>query len=74
MAVIKQEIKDRYALYNGDCIEVMQSMPDEKIDASVYSPPFGGLYNYSSCERDLSNNSDYQEFFKHYDFVVVRVT
>lgn len=70
MAVIAQEITDRYAIYNGDCVEVMASMPDGKIDLSIYSPPFGGLYNYSSDERDLSNNLNYEEFLAHYTFVV----
>ncbi len=74
MAVIEQKITERYALYNGDCIEVMASMPDEKLHLSVYSPPFatsgGGLYTYSSSERDLSNCDDYETFFKHYAFVV----
>ena len=70
MAVIEQKITDRYAIYNSDCIEVMQSMPEESIHLSVYSPPFGGLYHYSSSERDLSNCKDYQQFFEHYAFVV----
>ena len=70
MAVIEQKITDRYAIYNGDCIEVMQAMPKDSIHLSVYSPPFGGLYHYSSSERDLSNSSDYQQFFEHYAFVV----
>jgi DNA modification methylase len=70
MAVINQEVTDKYAIYNGDCIEVMQSMPDEKVHLSVYSPPFGGLYNYSSSERDLSNCRSYDEFFEHYAYVV----
>lgn len=70
MAVINQEITDKYALYNGDCIEVMQGMPDECIDLTIYSPPFGGLYNYSSSERDLSNCKSYEEFFEHYDYCV----
>jgi DNA modification methylase len=70
MAVINQEITDKYAIYNGDCIEVMKTLPDEKIHLSVYSPPFGGLYNYSSSERDLSNCKDYDEFFEHYAYVV----
>ena len=70
MAVADQIIKKRYALYCGDCIEVMKSLPDEKIHLSVYSPPFGGLYNYSSDERDLSNCFDYEQFFNHYTFVV----
>ena len=70
MAVIEQKITDRYAIYNSDCIEVMQSMPEESIHLSIYSPPFGGLYHYSSSERDLSNCKDYQQFFEHYAFVV----
>lgn len=70
MALIEQEIKDRYALYNGDCCEVMQKFPDKSVHLSIYSPPFGGLYCYSSSERDLSNCLDYDQFFKHYAFVV----
>ena len=61
---------DDYALYLGDCIEVMAGLPAESIHLSVYSPPFGGLYHYSSDDRDLSNSRDYDEFFEHYTFVV----
>lgn len=70
MAIADQTITTDYALYNGDCIEVMRSLPDGKVDLSIYSPPFCGLYNYSSNERDLSNCRSYQEFFEHYDFVI----
>jgi len=70
VAVKDQVITDEYAIYNGDCIEVMADLPDDKVHLSVYSPPFGGLYNYSSDDRDLSNSSDYEEFFKHYGFCV----
>jgi DNA modification methylase len=73
MAITTQEITDRYALYNGDCIEVMQSLPDNRVDMSVYSPPFCGLYNYSSSENDLSNCKSYTEFFEHYRFVVKEI-
>lgn len=69
MAVKEQKITDKYALYNGDCIEVMNTLPDESIHLSIYSPPFGGLYHYSSNERDLSNSVNYDEFFLHYEFV-----
>lgn len=70
MAVIAQELAARYALYNGDCIEVMASLPPGSVHLSIYSPPFGGLYHYSSSERDLSNCLDYEQFFEHYAFVV----
>ena len=70
MAVLDQHVADRYAIYNADCVEVMGSLPDESVHLSVYSPPFGGLYNYSSSERDLSNCSSYADFFTHYAYVV----
>lgn len=70
MAVKDQTIKSNYALYNGDCIEVMSQLPDNSIHLSIYSPPFAGLYQYSSNERDLSNSRDYEEFFAHYGYVV----
>lgn len=70
MAVDTQVITDQYAIYNGDCVEVMASMPDSRLGLSVYSPPFAGLYNYSSDERDMSNCTGYDEFFEHYRFVV----
>ncbi len=70
MAVADQHITERFAIYQGDCIEVMQDLKDEFCHLSIYSPPFGGLYHYSSSERDLSNCKDYNEFFEHYRFVV----
>lgn len=70
MAVKNQVITNQYAIYNGDCIEVMKSLPSESIHLSIYSPPFAGLYHYSSDDRDLSNARTYEEFFEHYDFVV----
>lgn len=77
MAVIDQEITDLYAVYNGDCVEVMSSLPDRSIHFSIYSPPFahagGGLYVYSSSDRDLSNSPDYATFFEHYGFVVAEI-
>lgn len=73
MAVITQEITNRYAIYNSDCMEVMAKIPDGKIHLSVYSPPFGGLFQYSSSDRDLSNCLDYGKFFDHYEFVVKQI-
>ena len=73
MAVIDQEITDQYAIYNGDCCEVLPTLPPKSVDLSVYSPPFCGLYHYSSSERDLSNCRSYEEFFEHYEFVVSEI-
>jgi hypothetical protein len=70
MAVSLPHITEQYAIYNDDCMRVMANLPDGRIPFSVYSPPFGGLYHYSSDERDLSNCRDYTQFFEHYTFVV----
>jgi DNA modification methylase len=75
--VLDQQITDRYAVYNGDCMDVMAALPDDSIDSSIYSPPFSGLYQYSSNDRDLSNARDYADFFDHYGYVIaekLRVT
>jgi len=73
MAVKDQVITNEYAIYNGDCVEVSREFPDNSVHLSIYSPPFGGLYHYSSNERDLSNSRDYKEFFDHYAFVVAEI-
>jgi hypothetical protein len=75
MACTEQVITNDYAIYNGDCCEVLQSIPADSVHLSVYSPPFaadgaGCLYHYSSSDRDLSNCRSHQEFFDHYSFVV----
>lgn len=66
----EQVITDRYGLYLGDCCQIMPGLPDESVHFSIYSPPFAGLYHYSSSPRDLSNSRDYPEFLAHYEFVV----
>jgi DNA modification methylase len=75
MAIIDQFIQNRYAIYNGDGLEVLPDLKSESIHLSVYSPPFatdsgGCLYHYSSSDRDLSNARTYGEFFEHYEFFV----
>lgn len=63
-------ITDRYALYNGDCVELMAQMPDASVDCSVYSPPFSSLYIYSDSERDMGNAASDAEFFEHYRYAI----
>ena len=72
--VIDQIIREDYAIYHSDCIEVMSQLKNESIHLSIYSPPFGGLYHYSSSERDLSNSNNYKQFFDHYEYVVKEIS
>ena len=68
--VLNQQITDRWAIYNGDSMDLMATLPDRSIHASIYSPPFAGLYVYSSSDRDVSNARNYAEFREHYGMFV----
>jgi DNA modification methylase len=72
-AVRDQDITDRWAIYNADSLDVMAAMPDQSIHASIYSPPFAGLYVYSSNDRDVSNARNYAEFREHYGMFVTEL-
>ena len=74
MAINEQLITDEYAIYNADAVEVMNELPDASIDLSVYSPPFAGLYVYSSDEKDMSNCIDRDEFFEHYGYAIAEIS
>ena len=57
MALRDQVITTDYALYHGDCMAVLETLPAESIHLILYSPPFGGLYQYSSDAEDLMRRS-----------------
>lgn len=65
-----QIVTDRYAIYNSDCMYVLPTLDNESIDLSIYSPPFAGLYNYSSSENDFSNCESKEQFLDQYDFLI----
>jgi DNA modification methylase len=68
-----QIITADYAIYNSDCMEVLPSLPDNSVDLSIYSPPFAGLYNYSSSERDFSNCESKEQFLDQYEFLIAQI-
>jgi DNA modification methylase len=68
--VKNQVITDYYAIYNSDCMYVLPTLKSESIDLSVYSPPFAGLYNYSSSENDFSNCESREQFLDQYNFLI----
>lgn len=65
-----QVITDNYAIYNGDCMDVVPTLKDESVDLAIYSPPFAGLYQYSSSERDFSNCESKEQFMEQYEFLI----
>ena len=69
----EQKITDDYAIYLSDCMYVLPTMEKETIDLSVYSPPFAGLFNYSSSQNDFSNCETREQFLDHYEFLIKEV-
>lgn len=70
MNTLNQRINDRWALYHGDCVEVVSGLPSDSVHYSIFSPPFASLYTYSNSDRDMGNCKDYNDFFKHFSFLV----
>lgn len=68
-----QIVTDNYAIYNSDCMLVMPTLDDESIDLSIYSPPFAGLYNYSSSESDFSNCESKEQFLDQYEYLIKEI-
>lgn len=75
--VVNQWRGERWALWEGDCVEVLKGLPDDSVDFGIHSPPFAQLYIYSDSERDLGNCANIDEFCRHYQFAIrelLRVT
>lgn len=67
--VIEQEVGERFALYHGDCVDVLRGLPDKSAGYSIFSPPFASLYTYSNSPRDMGNVRTYEEFFAHFAYL-----
>ena len=70
MNVLNQCIGERFTVYQGDCVEVLQGIPDSSIHYSIFSPPFASLYTYSDSDRDMGNCKDDAEFQQHFSFLI----
>lgn len=66
----EQKVTENYAIYNSDCMYVLPTIENESVDLCIYSPPFAGLYNYSSSENDFSNCETKEQFLEQYDYLV----
>lgn len=68
--VLDQCVTDRFAIYNGDCVDVIRGLPDASVHYTVFSPPFASLYTYSASPRDMGNCADTAQFLEQFGFLV----
>lgn len=73
MNCLEQVVTDHYALYHGDCVEVLRGLPEASIGYSIFSPPFASLYTYSNSPRDMGNVRNDAEFFEHFDYLIAEL-
>lgn len=73
MKALDQSSGDNWTLVHGDCVEVLQGLPDHSIGYSIFSPPFESLYTYSNSPRDMGNCRTHEEFFQHFDFLIAQL-
>lgn len=70
MNCIDSTTAEDWALYQGDCVEVLRGLPKSSVDYSIFSPPFASLYTYSNSPRDMGNCRNDAEFFGQFQFLV----
>lgn len=71
--IIDQLTTENYTLINSDCMYVMPNIPNNSIDLSIYSPPFAGLYQYSSSDNDFSNCESKEQFLEQYEYLIKEI-
>jgi hypothetical protein len=71
--VLDQRQGRSWALYHGDCVDVLRGMPDGKVDYTVFSPPFASLYTYSASPRDMGNSRTTEDFIAQFRFLVAEL-
>jgi DNA modification methylase len=70
MKVLQETVKDKFAIYNSDCIDVLRGMPDASVGYTIFSPPFASLYTYSASPRDMGNCAGQTDFLEHFRYLV----
>ena len=73
MKVLNQRFGNSWAVYHGDCVEVVKGIPDNSIHYSIFSPPFASLFTYSDSDRDMGNCKNYNDFIKHFAYLVIEL-
>lgn len=70
MNCLESTMGEGFAMYQGDCVDVVSGLPDRSVDYSIFSPPFASLYTYSNSPRDMGNCRNHDEFFEHFSHLI----
>ena len=54
----------------GDSVETINSIADNSVGLSVFSPPFPGMYVYTDSPHDMGNAADIAEMIDQFSFLM----
>ena len=66
----KQLLKDKYAIYLSDCMEVMREFLQILSYVRLFASVWGALPLFNPESTIFNNTYDYQGFLDHYEFVI----
>lgn len=73
MNVLNQTISERFTMYQGDCVQTLEGLPESSVHYALFSPPFASLYTYSNSDRDMGNSRDDAEFQDHFAYLIAQL-
>lgn len=62
-----------WTMHLGDSVKVMDSLPDDSADMSLFSPPFPGMYMYTDTPHDIGNTTSMDEMIEHFRFIAAKL-
>lgn len=73
MNVLNETVSERFAMYQGDCVQTLEGLPENSVHYALFSPPFASLYTYSNSDRDMGNSRDNEEFQYHFEYLIAQL-
>ena len=73
MNVLNETVSERFAMYQGDCVQTLEGLPENSVHYALFSPPFASLYTYSNSDRDMGNSRDDEEFQYHFEYLIAQL-
>ena len=67
--ILDQVVKNNYAIYHGDSVDITKEIKNNSIHYTLFSPPFENLYVYSNSDRDMGNCRGDEEFYNHFKYL-----
>ena len=73
MNVLNETVSERFAMYQGDCVQTLEGLPENGVHYALFSPSFASLYTYSNSDRDMGNSRDDEEFQYHFEYLIAQL-